>query len=274
MSNKKCDYGCGREAKYQFDNGKWCCSESHNSCPAIRKKNSERCKNRERVECQYCGKKFTLHNIRRHERCCEQNPDKNEPDYMECQYCGKEIQKTLLPMSITNLFQHEKTCPYNPENKTYCKECGDLITSKDAKKYCNRSCAASYNNKHKTTGVRRSKLEKWIEEQLTEDFPELDIRFNDRELLDGLELDVYIPDLRFAVEINGIFHYEPIYDEDKFNKRVDRDNQKQRLCNEEGVELMVVNTSEQGHFSSESSRKYYKVIKEQIQKIGARTEEI
>jgi len=23
---KLCDYGCGQEAKYQFKNGKWCCS--------------------------------------------------------------------------------------------------------------------------------------------------------------------------------------------------------------------------------------------------------
>jgi len=33
-----CDYGCGQEAKYQFKNGKWCCSKSHQSCPNIRKK--------------------------------------------------------------------------------------------------------------------------------------------------------------------------------------------------------------------------------------------
>jgi hypothetical protein len=36
-----CDYGCGQEAKFQFKNGKWCCSKSPNSCPAIGKKKSE-----------------------------------------------------------------------------------------------------------------------------------------------------------------------------------------------------------------------------------------
>jgi hypothetical protein len=35
-----CDYGCGQEAKYQFKNGKWCCSKSHNSCLVKRKKHS------------------------------------------------------------------------------------------------------------------------------------------------------------------------------------------------------------------------------------------
>ena len=36
-----CDYGCGLEAKYQLKSGKMCCSKHYNSCPAIKKKNSE-----------------------------------------------------------------------------------------------------------------------------------------------------------------------------------------------------------------------------------------
>jgi hypothetical protein len=37
---KLCDYGCGQEAKYQFKEGKYCCSKNWHSCPAQRKKNS------------------------------------------------------------------------------------------------------------------------------------------------------------------------------------------------------------------------------------------
>jgi len=36
-----CDYGCGQDGKYTMTSGKKCCSKHHNSCPAIRKKNSE-----------------------------------------------------------------------------------------------------------------------------------------------------------------------------------------------------------------------------------------
>ena len=36
-----CDYGCGQEAKFQLRSGKWCCCESYNKCPEIRRKNSE-----------------------------------------------------------------------------------------------------------------------------------------------------------------------------------------------------------------------------------------
>ncbi len=35
---KLCEYGCGKEAKHQFKNGRWCCSKSSNSCIEFRKK--------------------------------------------------------------------------------------------------------------------------------------------------------------------------------------------------------------------------------------------
>jgi hypothetical protein len=38
----KCEYGCGRKAKFQIGkNRKWCCSESYQKCPNIRIKNSK-----------------------------------------------------------------------------------------------------------------------------------------------------------------------------------------------------------------------------------------
>jgi len=35
-----CSYGCNQEAKIQLKNKKWCCSDSCNKCPEMRKKNS------------------------------------------------------------------------------------------------------------------------------------------------------------------------------------------------------------------------------------------
>ena len=51
---KLCDYGCGQKAKFQFKNGKWCCSESHSNCPEVRRKNSENSKGDKH---HYFGKK-------------------------------------------------------------------------------------------------------------------------------------------------------------------------------------------------------------------------
>jgi len=33
-----CYYGCGQEAKYQFKNGRWCCSDHYRKCPEFIKK--------------------------------------------------------------------------------------------------------------------------------------------------------------------------------------------------------------------------------------------
>lgn len=43
MNEHKCNY-CGKEANYQFKNGKWCCKPSPNQCPELRRKNSEKIK--------------------------------------------------------------------------------------------------------------------------------------------------------------------------------------------------------------------------------------
>jgi len=35
--NKLCDYGCENKAKYQFKNGKWCCSQYFKQCPNMKR---------------------------------------------------------------------------------------------------------------------------------------------------------------------------------------------------------------------------------------------
>ena len=40
-----CSFGCNQEAIKQFKSGSWCCSESSNSCPGFRRKNSNSHKN-------------------------------------------------------------------------------------------------------------------------------------------------------------------------------------------------------------------------------------
>lgn len=50
-----CSYGCGKEAKYLFKNGKSCCSEHYRSCPEERRKLSESQKNGNAIN---LGRKF------------------------------------------------------------------------------------------------------------------------------------------------------------------------------------------------------------------------
>lgn len=66
--------------------------------------------------------------------------------------------------------------------------------------------------------------------------------FNSKTII-GTELDVYFPTLRLAVELNGIFHYNPIYGTDKLIRIQQNDKQKEIRCHELGIEMIVIDTS-------------------------------
>jgi hypothetical protein len=127
------------------------------------------------------------------------------------------------------------------------------------KNFCSRSCSATYNNTHKTKGNRRSKLEKWLEEQLTVLYLELEILYSNKTTINS-ELDIYIPSLKLAFELNGIFHYEPIYGEDKLNQIQNNDNRKFQACLEKGIELCIIDTSQHKYVKPSTSQKYLDII--------------
>ena len=146
-----------------------------------------------------------------------------------------------------------------------CKNCDFKFEKSysDRKKtpnhFCSHSCTATYNNKNKTTGYRRSKLEVWLEEQLTNLYPSLPIDYNKKTAI-GSELDIYIPTLNLAIEINGIFHYEPIYGVDKLNKVQHNDKSKSLSCHESKIDLCIIDSSSQKYVKPSTSKKYLDII--------------
>jgi hypothetical protein len=125
--------------------------------------------------------------------------------------------------------------------------------------FCSKSCAGTYNSLHKKHGTRRSKLEKYLEEQLILLYPELTILFNKKEII-GSELDIYVPDLNLAFELNGIFHYEPIFGKDKLEKIENNDQLKFKACIENKINLCIIDVSNQKGFSIANSKKYLDII--------------
>lgn len=151
------------------------------------------------------------------------------------------------------------------KQKVICKNCSiefEKFTKeiqKSPNHFCSKSCAATYNNKNKTHGNRRSKLEIWLEEKLASIYPNLEIHFNQKTVIQS-ELDIYIPSLKLAFELNGIFHYEPIYGENKLNKIQNNDQNKFQACLENGISLCIIDTSMQTYFKPTSSKKYLDII--------------
>ena len=83
--------------------------------------------------------------------------------------------------------------------------------------------------------------------------------FNGKDTINS-ELDIYIPSLKLAFELNGIFHYEPIYGKDKLQSIKNNDTRKFQACIEKGISLCIVDSSQQKRFSPKSSQKYLDII--------------
>lgn len=90
-------------------------------------------------------------------------------------------------------------------------------------------------------------------------YKSLDVYFNDTSAI-GSELDIYIPALFLAIELNGILHYKIIYSKSVLDRMQKADKQKVVDCNSHNIDLWVIDTSEQTYFSIKTSLKYLNLI--------------
>ena len=148
---------------------------------------------------------------------------------LKCNFCGKTFYKEKKEIKYAEKPGKENRCRfcsqacatrYVRETIKYpCDNCGKeillprhLYKNSNKHHFCSKSCSATYNNKHKNFGTRVSKLEAFLRNKIVDEFPDLNILFNDKATI-GSELDILIPEIKIAFEINGIIHYEPIYGE-------------------------------------------------------------
>jgi len=168
----------------------------------------------------------------------------------QCKTLCKKPKTHYYPAKARNqtLFFCNQQCKYNyyrkSENTTcsYCKKRVKRMPSQIKKtkhSFCNSSCAASYNNKLKRKS-RRSKIEKQFYNLLVKEFPNLNILPNDKTMLDGLEVDVAIPELKLAIEWNGIVHFKPIYGQTKLDKVQHKDAEKLKIASNKNINLIVI----------------------------------
>jgi hypothetical protein len=196
----------------------------------------------------------------------------------ECLLCQKSfgVTKSLITYELKhNRNRHiycSDECYYlsrktSSLNNTPCSNCGvsferkpsEIDKSKSGNIFCSQSCSATFNNKTKTHGNRRSKLEIWLEDEITKLYPNLQIDFNKKDTI-GSELDIFIPSLNIAFELNGIFHYEPIYGVNKLNQIQENDKSKTKICHELKIDLCIIDVSQQKYFTLSTSQKYLDII--------------
>ncbi len=200
------------------------------------------------LQCYQCNKIFQKH---KNEivQAIKHGPSYRRP----CRYCSRACadigRRTLVTFNCTQCNK--------PSTRAYNQ------ASKSKNLFCSKSCGAIYNNAHKTTGNRRSKLEIWLEEQLKILYPNLTILFNDKSTINS-ELDIYIPSFKLAIELNGIFHYEPIYGIKELNRIQNNNNRKFQACLEHGIELCIIDTTNQKYFKEKTSKQFLEIISKVI----------
>lgn len=146
-----------------------------------------------------------------------------------------------------------------------CKQCDKKFIKKYAEikktpnHFCTKSCAATYNNTHKTKGTRKSKLEFYLENKLVLLYPKLQFLFNRKDVINS-ELDIYIPSMKLAFELNGLFHYEPIFGENKLEQIQNNDKRKFQACIERNIELCIIDTSKLKYFKESNAKPYLDIV--------------
>lgn len=193
-----------------------------------------------------------------------------------CEYCGITYLKYVKEIrSILKLKKNKgKFCSIQCQHGSLstrvikpCSWCGkesnrklnQVKRNKSNNIFCSQSCAASYNNTHKKYGTRQSKLEKWLIGKLPSLYPDLEFHFGRKDTINS-ELDIYIPLLKLAFELNGIFHYEPIYGDEKLSQIKNNDNRKLQACNEQQIELCIIDVSKLSYFKEENALPYLEII--------------
>lgn len=172
-----------------------------------------------------------------------------------CDKCKKEFNittakyKQYIKNNVKNICCSRKCKGLLSQNriKTKCGNCLKEITvkmkeykkSKSGKAFCSQSCSAIYNNKLKRKS-KRSKIEERLFNLLVKEFSNLIILSNDKTMLNGLEVDIAIPELKLAIEWNGIVHFKPIYGGEKLQKIQNKDSEKLKIASEKDINLIVI----------------------------------
>jgi len=117
-------------------------------------------------------------------------------------------------------------------------------------------------------GIKRasqegSKLEKYIRDKLTSE--KYVIEYHKKGVVpnSNLEVDIYLPELGIAIEIDGPSHFLPIWGEEALNRTVKSDNEKNGLLRYHGVMVLRV-AQKRKTLSQKSMRDTWSAIEKEL----------
>jgi very-short-patch-repair endonuclease len=121
-------------------------------------------------------------------------------------------------------------------------------------------------------GIKRaskegSKLEKYIRDQLTKEGYVIEYHKKGIVPNSNLEVDIYIPEMGTALEIDGPSHFLPIWGQEALNKTIKSDNEKNGLLRYHGIMVLRV-AQKRKTLSQKSMRDTWGAIEKELKIIS------
>ena len=119
----------------------------------------------------------------------------------------------------------------------------------------------------KRASIEGSKLEKYIRDKLTSS--NYVIEYHKKGIVPNanLEVDIYLPEIATAIEIDGPSHFLPIWGEDALTKTIKSDNEKNGLLRYHGIMVLRV-AQKRKTLSKKSMRDTWNAIEEELKVIS------
>ena len=197
----------------------------------------------------------------------------------KCKTCDADViptpsQKWKLKNKVIDGVFCSRNCRAKSQQRRHtdnCKVCGKEVTrlmsqvrkSISGNIFCGPQCGSIWSNWQGPKFNNPSKLEIDIVAQLHKDFPKLKIKTSDNQVI-GSQLDIWIPKLNLAIEINGPHHFMPLRGEvEKYLNTLKNDIRKWSAARDAGIKLYVLNSSEQK--GKAAFERYYPQVKKLVE---------
>ena len=207
------------------------------------------------LACDMCNKKIlrclSTRNRKGHNIFCSKICESKFKDTKIVKICP-QCKITFKESTLGQKFCSNRCKFDNKKNKIsvpcfFCKK-EILKTPSQIKKakhtFCSGSCSGKY-HAWKNGGSRRSMAEIKLTEMIKADFPTLEIHENTRNVLDcHLEIDIWIPSIKLAIELNGPCHFMNIYGNKIFQRTITNDEIKKKEILTRGFGLLLININQ------------------------------